>query len=238
MVQIYSYEQQDGLTDQLSNSNTIAYTSLIKPTSRDLDSNEKVLISKLLESQAMANPDQFDLYYLESVLVSVGWNHNDDVFDAVEVWKSRNTPVDKPFNYMHNEKDIIGHLTSSKVVDFEGAVIPDNALIDQLPNKFDVVVGSVLYKKWSDPDLQARINKLIAEIANNKWFVSMECLFRNFDYAVKYEQDGTEINKILARNEETAFLTKHLSQLMSQIPFFLNQMASSLEKKLKEKGLI
>ena len=38
-------------------------------------------------------------------------------------------------------------------------------------------------------------------------FVSMECIFRGFDYAVQ-SPDGD--NHIVARNEETSFLTRHL----------------------------
>ena len=38
-------------------------------------------------------------------------------------------------------------------------------------------------------------------------FVSMECIFRGFDYAVQ-APDGNK--HIVARNEETAFLTRHL----------------------------
>ena len=38
-------------------------------------------------------------------------------------------------------------------------------------------------------------------------FVSMECIFRGFDYAVR-SPDGE--NHVVARNEETSFLTRHL----------------------------
>lgn len=50
------------------------------------------------------------------------------------------------------------------------------------------------------------MNDIISGIANNKWFVSMEALFNNFDYAM---DDGVTA-KVIARNEKTAFLTKHL----------------------------
>ena len=66
--------------------------------------------------KADANPDQIDLFYIKSVLVSTGWNKNDDVFDAAETWAARNTPEDKQFNFMHNENDIIGHITGSALL--------------------------------------------------------------------------------------------------------------------------
>lgn len=155
-------------------------------------------VTKLI---AQANPDQFDLFYLESVLASTGWNLNDDVFDAKELWAAKSTPVDKPFNFMHNESDIIGHITSANVVNFDGK------FVNEMSDDFEVIVGSVLYKVWSDKTKRERMDKIIAEIQENKWFVSMECLFRGFDYAVK-TPDGQ--NKVVARNEQTAFLTKHL----------------------------
>ena len=67
-----------------------------------------------------ANPDQIDLFYIKSVLVSTGWNKNDDVFKNDATWAARNTPVDKQFNLMHNENTIIGHITDSYVVDRQG----------------------------------------------------------------------------------------------------------------------
>ncbi|MGK3945807.1 hypothetical protein ABK046_46615, partial [Streptomyces caeruleatus] len=53
---------------------------------------------------ASANPNQNDLFYLKFVLVSTGWNNNDDVFLANQLWNARGTPEDKQFNFMHNEK--------------------------------------------------------------------------------------------------------------------------------------
>ena len=153
--------------------------------------------------EASANPNQLDLFYLKSILVSVGWNANDDVFDKNEVWTARATPVDKQFNFMHNEKDIIGHITSTQVIAGQTEILD----IKDLPDQFDVSVGSVIYKRWQDPQLQERIEQLIAEIKEGKWFVSMECLFRNFDYAFITPENE---HKIVARSSQTSFLTKHL----------------------------
>ena len=210
-IPIFRYEEQDGLAERVRSSASIAFTSAVHGV--HLNTNQQLQLQELLESSnAKANPNQFDLFYLESVLASLGWNNNDDVFDKSEVWAARHTPVDKPFNYMHNEKDIIGHLTSSKVVDGNGSIIdPNFPIISDLPDQFDIVVGAVLYRNWADVELQARMVKLIDEIAVGKWQVSMECLFRNFDYAIMYnEVDGTVANKVLSRSDQTSFLTKHL----------------------------
>lgn len=51
------------------------------------------------------------------------------------------------------------------------------------------------------------MEKIISEIQEGKWFVSMECLFAGFDYALTAE-DGS--SKLLSRDQSSAFLTKHL----------------------------
>ena len=186
-MKTYKYEHSDGLTAHLQN-NSIAVASPI----------EKVL--------AFANPNQEDLFYIESVLASVGWNDNDDVFDKTETFSARNTPVDKQFNFMHKERDIIGHITSSKIVS-NGEIIPDDTELDNIPDNYDILVGSVLYRHWQDPELQDRMNQIIAEIQENKWSVSMECLFGDFAYALI---SPTSEYQTLARNSQTSFLTKHL----------------------------
>jgi len=202
MIPIYKYETIDGIAKAVRSSGRLIFASQAQYLTPDTTAAGE--INDLLKSSSTANPNQMDLFYIESILASVGWNQNDDVFDPREIWTARHTPVDKQFNYMHDETDIIGHLTSSKIVDHEGKALSDG---DDLPPQFDIVVGSVLYRKWSDSQLQERMDKIIAEITDNKWCVSMECLFRNFDYAIITPQGE---HKMLARNDESSFLTKHL----------------------------
>lgn len=205
MIPVYTQEITDGIAEQVKANASVAYASEIKIIDQSAAQRAEFLATYAKE----ANPNQFDLFYVESILVSTGWNQNDDVFDAFEVWRAKNTPVDKQFNFMHNEKDIIGHITSSRVVSFDGTIIPESAAFDMVPKTFDIVVGSVLYKIWSDAQLQGRMNSIIEGISKGRWFVSMECLFRNFDYAI-ITPDGEQ--RVLARNEDTAFLTKYLRQ--------------------------
>jgi hypothetical protein len=202
MIPIFKYEIESDIAEAVRSSGSITFAKSIKTI--DIDDEQKQSLQKLLHSDAVANPNQFDLFYLESILASVGWNQNDDVFDKQEIWFARNTPVDKPFNYMHDSSDIIGHLTSSKVVDFSGNVVANET---SMPDQFDIVVGSVLYRTWSNEKLQQRMNKIIDEISHGKWFVSMECLFRHFDYAIITAQGE---HKVLVRDDNTSFLTKHL----------------------------
>lgn len=202
-MKIYAQEITDGLREALENGSTIAYTSpalLHNPSE-----SETRHIEDLIKSQA-ENKAQIDLYYLSSVLVSTGWNKNDDVFDPHETWIARKTPEDKQFNFMHNESDIIGHITGNYVVDFDGNPIDDDP--EETPSDFNIITTAVLYNSWGDPELKDRMNSIIEEIEEgSKWFVSMECLFPDFDYALIDSEGAT---KVVKREEASAFLTKHL----------------------------
>tara|TARA_B100000085_G_scaffold247331_1_gene241632 strand:+ start:55 stop:1545 length:1491 start_codon:yes stop_codon:yes gene_type:complete len=199
-MKIFAQEIKDNIAELVQSSTSLAYcmpAELTEPSQQDaIDFANKVKAES-------ANPKQIDLFYLKSILVSTGWNKNDDVFNASATWEARNTPEDKQFNFMHNENDIIGHITGSYVVDRDGNPIDD----DTQPDDFDIITEAVLYNSWTDPENRQRMNQIIAEIEEGKWFVSMECLFAGFDYALL---DGSGNAKLLERNEGSAFLTKHL----------------------------
>ena len=198
-MKIYKQEIDDGLQEALAKNNTLAWCSVAetyKPSA--------TFKSSALDKLIAENQDQMDLYYLKSILVSTGWNKNDDVFDPKETWAAKDTPEDKPFNFMHNEKDIIGHITGNVAVDFDGAELDPTG---ESPKQFNILTTSVIYTEWSDSEQRDRMNKIIAEIEDGKWFVSMECLFPNFDYALL---DGSGQTSVVPRNEASAFLTKHL----------------------------
>ena len=202
-MKIHKQEILDGISEKIEASASVSLDAQILIDS-DLDHPSKEEIQKTLAGYGHSNPDQVDLYYLNAVLVSTGWNKNDDVFAAEEAWAARDTPVDKQFNYMHDESDIIGHITGSTVVDGNGTKIEAEELP---PEKFDIITSAVLYKSWSDPELRERMSQIVSEIEEGKWAVSMECLFSDFDYSV-VSPDGEM--KVVARNDESAFLTKHL----------------------------
>jgi len=206
-MKIYKQEKIDGLESSLENDSTIAYCTLAEKCEPPANQNQditKVIASNLDES----NEKQIDLFYLKSILVSTGWNRNDDVFDPKELWDARKTPEDKPFNFMHDESDIIGHITGNVVVDFDGNELSE--VYDtgaELPSAFNILTTSVIYTAWSDIEQRERMQKIVAEIEEGKWFVSMECLFPDFDYAVV---DGDNKASVIKRTEASAFLTKHL----------------------------
>ena len=203
-MKIYQSEIDAGIGELVKGSASIACCSVanIVGTTKASEIAETAdpKIEKLI---AGSNPDQVDLYYLDSVLVSTGWNKNDDVFLSESTWAARKTPEDKQFNFMHNENDIIGHITGCYVVDKAGVKVEG----ELSPKAFDIITEAVLYNSWIDPENRERMQNIIAEIEDGKWFVSMECLFSDFDYAVV---DSQGKHQLLERDQASAFLTKHL----------------------------
>lgn len=195
---VYQKELDDGLEENMKASASVLLSCPI--LSKDILIENIENIKKSLASFDSETPD---LFRINSVLVSTGWNKNDDVFAQDQVWSAKATPVNKQFNYMHNDSDIIGHITDSMTIDRDGNVVMDDGSI---PEELDIVISSVLYRAWSDPKSRERTEQLISEILDGKWAVSMECIFSDFDYAIQFN-DG---DKVLARSEESAFLTKHL----------------------------
>jgi|688.fasta_scaffold297352_2 hypothetical protein len=205
-MKVYKQELLDGLSERIKSQASIAYCVPAVLVNRVDDKAAQSMSRDIIDMvKASSNPNQVDLYYIKSVLVSTGWNKNDDVFDAGQTWAARNTPEDKQFNFMHNENDIIGHITGSYVVDRNGEKI--EATENDVPSQFDIITEAVIYNSWTHPENRDRMQKIISEIEQGKWFVSMECLFAGFDYAV---QDQSGNSRLITRSEESAFLTKHL----------------------------
>jgi hypothetical protein len=161
---------------------------------------------------------QPDLLYMKSVLVSTGKNANDDVFLPEEVWAARLSPKLKPVDWEHNTGNEVLDSAVAKLIDpkkvihdnqivgvmYDVKAVDENGPIDEtqenfkLPAKFNLVNEAVIYK-YLYPKTAA---KIVREAKDNKLFVSMEAWFSNHDYKVG--------NKIVARNEKTSFLDKHL----------------------------
>jgi len=163
---------------------------------------------------------QSDLLYMDSLLVSTGDNKNDDVFLPDEMWKARHSPRLKPVDWEHetgsevSDEDfaknprqpvagnqIIGVMYNTYAVDDHNNVIDEvkaSAPDFQIPSSFHIIDQAVLYRSLF-PKLTAKIEKGAKE---GTLFVSMEAWFDNYDYLVG--------NKVIARNEQTAFLDRNL----------------------------
>lgn len=200
LFQIPIYEDERDIAESIIKSSVISsLAEVTEATPFDVPEN----LNKLCASERKS----FDLYYLNALLFSSLWNDNDELFLPSETWYARNTVTDKPFNFEHECDDIIGHTTSSFTIDGDSNKITDDIKVDELPSLIHVISQAVLYKCWSKADKQERMDKILQEIPDGKWFVSVECLFPDFDYALK-DKDGQY--KIIARNQKTSFLTKYL----------------------------
>lgn len=204
-IVVYAAEAEAGLADAVGASASLAYLTPIGVVSGDDAAPIRTL-------HAAASADDADLFFLRDVLVSAGWNRNDDVFAREEVWSARHSSDDKPLNFQHDRTDVIGHIVSSYAVDADFAPIPDDAAEADLPERFHVVNGTVIYrifnpKNEAETARAGRIERTIGEIAAGEWFVSMECYLSDFDYAVV---DPEGVHHVVARGEDTAWLTKYL----------------------------
>ena len=199
-MEIFPSEIEDGLQETLSAKACVSYATLAVPC------DESVIFNRSLKSLASMSDE--DLYYVQSILVTSSWNKNDDIFDKSEIWQAKNTPEDKPTNLEHDESTIIGHIVSNYPITEDGILISDNTPIENLPDKYHILTGSVIYKGFSNPELRSRADNLISEIENGEKYVSMECFFKGFDYGLINKSNGSY--QILPRNAETAHLTKHL----------------------------
>ena len=201
----------EGLADKICSQSSIAYHSqllpidTIKHPSQLMDNSIKSIIAKAEKSEAEIEFN--DLYPTTSILVSTNWNKNDDVFDKSEVWAARNTPINKPTNLEHDEKQLVGHITNNWVISSDGKIISDIATANELPDLFHLCNSAVIYKNWSDAELMKRTDSLIQSIEAGEMFVSMECMFAAFDYAIV--SPGGKFYTV-ARNNDSSFLTKHL----------------------------
>lgn len=146
---------------------------------------------------------QIDLLYVESCLVTSNCNENDDAFLNDELWKARHTPVLKPVNWQHSEKDILGVVYSVQARNLNGDVIPFDQ--EEAPNEpFELFTEAVIFK-LIHPD---KAQEIADRHARGNLFVSMEAWFDNYDYVVVSEEGKVE--KVVARNKTTAFLDQIL----------------------------
>jgi hypothetical protein len=206
LMHIFAAEKE--IEDNIKGNTSIAYISPINT----IDSKyaeiliEPEIKDTMIAEAVKASIKDSELYYHTAILVTSNWNKNDDVFRPDIIWAAKDTPVHKPTNLGHDSTKIIGHMTASWPIDEEGKVLGISDAKD-LPPKFHILVGSVIYKVWpSSEEYEQNVEKLLEQIEAGEKYVSMECTFKNFDYAIS----STDGIKFVERNEQTAFLSKYL----------------------------
>lgn len=199
MIPVYKNEQD--IQDKILSSPKILASCQIIPKINKL----KIDVDKL----SLATEFDPDLYRLYSIMVSTGMNKNDDVFTKRELWMGKETPIDKPLNIEHAPRTIVGHIVESRMINDQYDELDEYDEEDLDEDTYHLLTGGVIYKhlKSVDQDLEKECAKLIEEIDNGEWFVSMECVFADFDYAFIHPVFG---KRYVQRNDSTSFLTKYL----------------------------
>lgn len=150
---------------------------------------------------------QMDLLYVRSCLVSAGSkagiNANDDTFTREEAWAARFSPVLKPANWQHNDRDILGVVYSVEARDLNGTVL-DLDLETPPECEFEFWTEAVVYK-LIQPE---RAGEIETRAQAGELFVSMEAWFDDYQYGL-CDETG-RLSKIVARNAETSYLDNHL----------------------------
>lgn len=167
----------------------------------------KTLATKAKDVYGLDIKPQIDILYVRSCLVTAGETHgindNDDIFTREEAWAARHTPVIKPTNWQHSDKDIVGVIFSVQAKDLNGNTLDFNN--DTVPDcEFEFWTEAAIFRlvhpeKSKEIEDRAKANNL---------FVSMEAWFDDYNYGV-YNPDGA-LEKVYARNNDTAFLDTHL----------------------------
>jgi hypothetical protein len=149
---------------------------------------------------------QMDLLYVESCLVTAGAaagiNQNDDIFTVADTWAARFSPVLKPLNWQHTEKDIVGVMYTVQARDLEGNVLDIHA--ETPPDTaFDLWTEAVIFSLVH----QKRAAEVLTRANAGNLYVSMEAWFDDYNYGLC---DDTGVAKTVARNQNTSFLEGHL----------------------------
>lgn len=168
----------------------------------------KAVASSLKETYGFDLKPQMDLMYVRSCLVSagtaVGVNENDDIFTREEAWAARHTPVLKPFNWQHEDKDIVGvmYTVQARTVDGDILDISDESTPDC---DFDLYVEAAIFRLIHED----RAAEIESRSKGGTLYVSMEAWFDDYSYGL-FNSGDNSLEKTVARNEQTSFLDKHL----------------------------
>jgi len=122
-----------------------------------------------------------DMLFFSGIFVSSGENLNKAFFLPSELVKSHTTINNKALDIEHDETQIIGHIYSSAFVDRHGnkldiATLQDMKQVELEKMDIDVMIAGIIYK--------SRFPELAKEVKDNKWKLSMETYFQDYDVKI------------------------------------------------------
>ena len=136
--------------------------------------------SKVIELPS-GSDKQPDLLYCSAVFVSTGENLNHAYFMGSELIMAEGTIVNKAMDVEHKETEIVGSIYRREFMDQAGKKLDLKELSSketaaQDSQEMHVAIACVLYKN--------RFPNFAKEVADNKWKVSMECYYDDFDVKI------------------------------------------------------
>jgi hypothetical protein len=201
-VAIFRAEQAAGIAELIKRSTTVACTGparLVEPSA--------VPAHVSAAMRAQAGREDPDIHFVEAILVTAGTtNENGDHIDRVEALAARDSVVGKKVDIEHDDRVVVGSVTSCRLMDLDGNPIAEDAAVDELPAQFHLVVGMALWTTWQNHERQAAMDKMLDEVSKGVWKASMACTFSGHAFALT--RNGT--TTILPRTAETA----HYSQAL------------------------
>lgn len=199
-MKIFPKEIEAGLSDKITASSKASANYDVITT----ESEAEKAVANIIPGAALTR----DLMLVHGILVTTNWNKNDDVFSPEEVLAAKDTPVFKPTNINHRgeegDNQNIGVICSAILVDDAYNKIDIAVGQDSIPSKFHIMCGMYLWEKY----FPMAVNEIKESIDRNQMYISMECLFDDFGYALKGLEDD-DIT-LVARNEQTCVLSSHL----------------------------
>lgn len=192
----FTNEQLNRLMEDIKASSL--YEDLVRSLNNKTEESAEI-VKRLKE---LDHPNALEV---ECIHCSTGFNANDHFFIPKELYAARDTPINQIADWMHDRDQIIGCISASQVKDFDGEDISfdEDADID-ITEKFDLHTTIIVWAR----EFRDYATDILKKFEDDGLFVSMECTFDDYDFALKKNGKVT----IIARNENTDFLSKHLRQ--------------------------
>lgn len=194
-IKIYSKEIEAGLSDKIdsgaiaSTFGTISFAQMQDcQLARDVVANAVV---------------PYGMGLFTGILVSVGWNKNDDVFSTKETYDAYTTARSKPVSTDHLTSEREDTNTICGYIQDAWPLKTDLTLAESAESFAHILTSMYVWSAYWPTITEGVIEKIDA----NKQFVSMECLIKDFGYALK---DRNGITRLVERNDKTSALTSYL----------------------------
>ena len=215
------FENEKVISELVSN-NKISYQSqIVIDKSTDVKKLNNICAGNACAIASIA-PNGYkptdDVTAISSILVTDIWNANNDVFTSEEILSRYETAQFKPINWMHkgsedSENENIGVMLDATLVYgdipeiniIKGAEDIQCSDLKSCSGKIHVKQDGIIWSGYF-PTYASKINK---GIKDGSLFVSMECFFDDFGYALRKNDDSNII--FLDRTSATSKMSKDLT---------------------------